>query len=215
MSDSQDRGVDALQRLHRVRAAARALSAVVRTATTSTAQYEGRDATRLVSLTARADGAVVHVWIDERWFRGRAMAALGPALMEAYHNAMTDVMAAGSALIEEAEQRAAIAESESDTAGGPLSSAPSATVDGYRRVTFADVADALRARDELLARDPRTGQPAETVHGPSGFVTIVTRGGDIAEITVDPSAPRDRADELARDAEGAFAQLGARHADQF
>jgi hypothetical protein len=82
-------------------------------------------------------------------------------------------------------------------------------------VTFEDVRDALWARDRRLAdRRARTAAPAETLRGPYGFVTITVRDRDVAAVEVDPRAPRDRSDQIARDALAAFQQLGAGHADQ-
>jgi len=83
------------------------------------------------------------------------------------------------------------------------------------RVTFEDVRDALWARDRRLAdRRTRAAAPAETLRGPYGFVTITVRDRDVAAVEVDPRAPRDRSDQIARDALAAFQQLGAGHADQ-
>ncbi len=166
---------------------------------------QGRDDTGLVWLTARSDGRVDAVHIDDRWFAGRGAGGLGPALMQAYRAALAGLM---TAVAEAADQPVRPPE----PAAAPVAPAGSGSPG---RVTFEDVRDALWARDRRLAdRRARTAAPAETLRGPYGFVTITVRDRDVAVVEVDPRAPRDRSDQIARDALAAFQQLGAGHADQ-
>lgn len=196
-----------LDRLIQLRDRTLALRRVIGAATGSTACHRGRDATRLVSLTARGSGRVESVDIDESWFNGRGASGLGPALLEAYQAAMAEVLSGAVERIEEAEKDGSF------LPVGEAVTPPAPPVEPFPHVTFDDVEEAMRAFDRRIAeRGERRTAPADEeqiLRGPHCLVTIVVRDGGIAEIRVESHVARSQARLAAQDAVAAFNKLGA------
>ncbi|MFD1323453.1 hypothetical protein [Micromonospora sonneratiae] len=195
-----------VERLTRLRTEALGLSRLIHGATDSDGQYRGRDESGLVSLTVQGNGRVDSVGIDEGWFSRRGASGIGPALFEAYRSAMTEAMTGVAERITAAEEDASLLSVDE-----PVVTTPPAET--FRRVTFDDVEEALRAhdqlRDELRERRRTPPESERRLSGPHQLVTIVVRDGNIAEITVAGHVVRSQARLLSQDAMAAFSKLGA------
>ncbi len=191
--------------LQRLLASVQSFRRVMGAATRGDARYEGTDATELVSLVLDGVGGVESVRIGREWFQRRGASSLGPAMYEAYQDAMTRAMEASVEQMDAAEDEERLRVADPSEMHRP----PVWTGRGqdFQAPSFADIRDRLRTIEErqyereYLRERRRVEQPAERlVYGPYGMVAVRVRGVGITEITVLSNVGRNDVPTVEHDA---------------
>ncbi|BFU46277.1 hypothetical protein [Krasilnikovia sp. MM14-A1004] len=179
-------GNDTLDELRRISVELRALSRAARAGGGRDTRVEGADPSGAVTVTM--DGAlhVVEVRVDARWEQRLSRMELGDALSTAYGRAVLQALTAGSEAVDEAvagTDRAAL-EHEVDAELRSRHGRPFDPDDlRYELARQLDQNDMLlRYADTPDAPPPPA--PETSVSGPTGFVTVVLRNGQVAEVRV-------------------------------
>ncbi|GID96297.1 YbaB/EbfC family nucleoid-associated protein [Amorphoplanes digitatis] len=199
---------DVFSRLRRVSVELRTLSQATSATVRPGARFEGRDGSGTVAVTVDGRQRVERVHFDPRWDQRLARERLGGALMQAYGEAVCDLLTAGARAFEDAER---------DVDRADLERRAEDDLRSHRRRYLApdellgDVQDQLRQIEmlQLYGDNPDVRAPEHhdaTVTGPSGFIEITVQSGQIHDIRVLLSRlPAMAANgDLAREALGAF-----------
>ncbi|MEU7904992.1 YbaB/EbfC family nucleoid-associated protein [Actinoplanes sp. NPDC049118] len=179
-------GDDVFSRLRRVSVELRALSQATNAAVRPGARFEGRDGSGTVTVTVDGRQLVEQVHFDPRWDQRLHRESLGEALMQAYGEAVGELLTAGAQAFEEAAR---------DVDDARLEQEAEDDLRSHRRRHLApdellgEVQDQLR-QIEMLERygdNPDVALPQRrdtSVTGPSGFLEITVQGGQIHGIRV-------------------------------
>lgn len=176
----------ALAELRNISVELRALSRVARAGGRPGGRYEAADPTGTVTVTVDGRHEVQEVTVDPRWAERISRTELGEALAAAYGQAVLRALNAGSAAFDDAlaeTDRAAI-EQEVDA---ELRRARPRHVEPedlrYEVQRQLEQNEMLLRFADAPAAAPRVA-PDTTVSGPGGFVTVVVRDGQVADVRV-------------------------------
>jgi DNA-binding protein YbaB len=180
------RDVDVLAELRRISVELRALSGSATAAVGREATFRGRDGSATVTVTINGRQHVQDVHVDARWAQRLPRDGVGDALMQAYGDAVGQVLTAAAQAVEQAAR-------DVDEPG--LHQQVEAELRSHRRryVAPEDLVDHVRRelrQIDMLQRygDTPTGAAAgprdATVYGPGRFVEVTVRGGQISGVRV-------------------------------
>lgn len=200
---------DVFSELRRISKDLRALSRTVNATVRPDARYKGSDSSGAIGVTVDGRQHVQDVNVDARWSQRLDRTRLGDALMEAYGQAVCQLLTATSEAFDEAERDVDDADLEREVEQDLQSH--------YRRHVgpediLEEVQDQLR-KIELMERfgyGTPSGAAADqrdtTVYGPARFVEMTLSSGQISGIRVLLSRmpPMATNGTLAQEALGAF-----------
>lgn len=183
---SAPQDLDVFSELRRISVELRALSQAANAAVRPAARFEGYDSSGTVTIAIDGRQHVQQVRLDPRWAQRLPRDGVGEALMQAYGEAVGELLTASSEAFDEADQEADRARLEQQV---------DAELGSYRRryVAPEDLLDEVHEQlrqVEMLQRYgdtpsvPARGRGDVTVSGPAGFVEITVRGGQIGGIRV-------------------------------